>query len=103
MTCLLRMSSVVSRTLAHVRIPIVGRRGEQFLDGARIDPARQVEQRTGLVVGAAGSRPAEGLLTDYRSGGLVIDVEIACRESQRVGGSGDRGAVRRDDRAGQCV
>src|SRR5258708_13371408 len=69
--------SGVSRTLAHVRVAIVGRRGEQLLDGAGVDPARQVENRAGLVVRAAGPRPSEGLLTDHRAAGLVIDVEVA--------------------------
>src|ERR1700679_3848414 len=69
---------------AHVRVPVVGRRDEQLLDVAGADPADQVEDRAGLVVGAAGPGTAEGLLPDDRPGRLVVDVEIAGAEAQRV-------------------
>src|SRR6266700_621161 len=94
---------VLQRALTHVRIAIVGRRGEQLLDRAGIDPSGQVEQRTGLVVGAAGPGPAERLLTDDRAGGLVVDVEVTRREPQRIRRGRDRGAVGGDDGAGQRV
>src|SRR4029077_17915987 len=59
--------------------------------------------RPGLVVGAAGPRPAERLLPDDRTGRLVVDVEVARREAQRVGGARDRPPVLVYDRAGQRV
>src|SRR6202042_612032 len=40
--------------LSHVRVAVVGRRDQQFLDGPGVDPADQVEDRACLVVGAAG-------------------------------------------------
>src|SRR5207344_1347543 len=53
---------------AHMRVAVVHRRDEQLLDGAGVHPPDQVEDRPGLVVGAAGPRPAERLLPDDRTG-----------------------------------
>ena len=68
----------------HVRVRVVGRRHERLLDRARRHPADQVVPRAGLVVGAAGPGAAERLLPDHRAGRLVVDVEVAGREPQRV-------------------
>src|SRR5580698_5087791 len=92
-----------SGRLSHVRVAVVGRRDELFLDGPGVDPADQVEDRARLVVGAAGPGPAERLLADDRAGRLVVDVEVARREPQGVGGLRDRGPVLRDDRTGERV
>ena len=89
--------------LTHVRVAVVGRRGEQLLDRAGVHPADQVEDRTRLVVGPAGPGAAERLLPDHRARRLVVDVEIARGEPQRLGRVGDRRPVLRDDRAGQRV
>ena len=75
---------LLPRRSAHVRVAVVGRRHERLLDRARRHPAHQVEDRAGLVVGAAGPRAAERLLADDRAGGLVVDVEVARREPQRA-------------------
>src|SRR5690349_5053544 len=88
-------------TSALVRVAVVGRRHEGLLDRPRRGPAQQVDRRAGLVVGAGGPTAAEGLLPDDRAGGLVVDVEVARGEAQRLAGPRDGGAVLRDDRAGQ--
>ncbi len=51
----------------------------------------------------AGPGAAERLLADHRAGRLVVDVEVARRVPQRLGGLGDGGAVRGQDRPGQRV
>ena len=79
------------------------RRHKRLPDAARADPAQQVEDRAGLVVGAGGAGAAEGLLADDGAGGLVIDVEIAGGVAQTVEALLDRVAVLRENRAGQCV
>src|SRR5690606_25476252 len=79
------------------------RRDERLLDGPGADPAGQIEDRTGLVVGAGGAGAAERLLADHRAGGLVVDVEVARREAQPLRRVGDGPAVPGDDRAGQRV
>ena len=82
---------------------VVGRGHEEFLDRAGAHPADQVEHRAGLVVGAAGPGATERLLADYRAGRLVVDVEVARRVPQRLGGLGDGDTVRGQDRSGQRV
>jgi hypothetical protein len=74
---------------AHVRVAVVGRGHEEFLDRAGAHPPDQVEYRAGFVVGAAGPGAPERLLADYRAGRLVVDVEVARRVPQRLGGLGD--------------
>ena len=81
------------RGSALVRVGGDGRRDEGLLDRARADPAQQVVDRAGLVVGARGPPAAEGLLADDRAGRLVVDVEVAGGEPQRLGRLGDRGPV----------
>src|SRR5450756_1571011 len=86
-----------------MRITVVGRRDERLLDRAGRDPADQVEDRAGLVVGAARPGAAERLLADHRAGRLVVDVEITGRIAQPFGGLGDRGAIGGQDGAGERV
>src|SRR5215469_16352439 len=63
------MSTVNDRlALAHVRIAVVDRRHERLLDRPRVDPANEVEDRARLVVGPAGPRSAERLLSDDGAG-----------------------------------
>src|SRR5215208_2364607 len=50
----------------------------------RLRPAQQVQHRPGLVIGAARPRAPEGLLADDRTGGLVVDVEVARGEPQHL-------------------
>src|SRR5215472_1608664 len=76
--------------LAHVRVAVVDRRHQRLFDGPRVDPPDQVEDRPGLVVGTARPGAAERLLPDNSPGRLVIDVEIASREPERLGGGRDR-------------
>ena len=71
---------------------------ECLLDDARRHPADQVVPRAGLVVGAAGPRAAEGLLPDHGTGRLVVDVEVAGGEAQRLGGPVDDAPVGGEDR-----
>ena len=63
--------------LAHERIAVIHGRCEGLLDSALAGPAHEVECAAGLVIGTAGTAAAEGLLAHYRTGGLVVDVEIA--------------------------
>jgi len=62
----------------HMGIAEIGGGQEGLLDGARAEPAQEVEVASGLVVGARLARAAKGLLPDHGPGGLVVDVEIAC-------------------------
>src|SRR5581483_6484683 len=64
------------RRSAHMRIPMIRRRFECLLDRSRRRPAEEVPHRSGLVVRAGGSGPAEGLLPDDCSGRFVVDVEV---------------------------
>ena len=73
-----------SRPSAHVRVAVVLRRHEGLLDRARRGPAQQVDRGAGLVVGAGRAAAAEGLLPDDGAGRLVVDVEVAGREAQRL-------------------
>ena len=75
---------------AHVGVAVVGRGDEGLLDRAGRGPAHQVGRGAGLVVGAGRPRPAERLLADDRAGRLVVDVEVAGGEPQRVRGQRDR-------------
>src|SRR3954453_13210916 len=86
---------------AHVGIGVVGRRDQRLLDRPGAGPAQQVLRCAGLVVGAAGPRAAERLLTDDRAGGLLVDVEVARREPQELLRPGNGRAVLGDDRSGQ--
>ena len=79
-------------TSAHVRVAVVLRRDERLLDRARRGPAQQVDRGAGLVVGARGPAAAERLLADDRAGRLVVDVEVAGREAQRLARPRDRRA-----------
>ena len=89
------------RSSAHVRIGVGRRRHERLLDRAGAGPAQEVLRRAGLVVGARGAATPERLLPDDRTGGLVVDVEVAGCEPQPVAGVGDDRPVLGDDRAGE--
>src|SRR5687767_6780220 len=71
-------------TSALVRVAVVGRRDECLLDRPGRGPAQQVDRGAGLVVGAGRTTATEGLLPDDRAGGLVVDVEVARGEAQRL-------------------
>ena len=86
-----------------VGVAVVGGRDERLLDGAGRRPAQQVERRAGLVVGAGRPGAAERLLPDDGTGRLVVDVEVAGGEPQRVGGLSIAAAVVGDHRTGQRV
>src|SRR5262245_23513416 len=86
-----------------MRVAVVRRRDERFLDRTRTPPAQQVQRRAGLVVRARRTRAPERLLTHDRPGRLVVDVEVAGGEAQHVARTGDRRAVLGDDRAGEPV
>src|ERR671934_1719911 len=81
----------------HERVPVVPRRDERLLDGARADPADQVPNRPRLVVRARGARPAERLLADHRAGRLVVHVEVAGRVAELLACLLDRAALVRED------
>src|SRR5438105_6722133 len=89
--------------LRHERIAIVARRREGFLHGALADPAHEVQLGSGLVVRARSTRAAERLLANNGAGGLVVDVEVASRVTQRAQRLPNTGAVAAEDRAGQRV
>jgi len=90
-------------TFVHKRVVIAPRWHERLLDAARADPAQQVEDRAGLVVGAGGAGTAKRLLADDGAGGFVVDVEVACGVAQALEALLDRVTVLREDRTGQCV
>ena len=87
----------------HERIAVVGCGHEGLLDRARRDPALQVQYRAGLVIGPAAAGPAERLLPNHGTGRLVVDVEVACRESQHVQSLDDGRAILGDDGTSQPV
>ena len=66
----------------HKRIPIISRRNKVLFDRADAYPTQQVKNRTSLVICAARARSSERLLPHDRACRFVIDIEIACRESQ---------------------
>ena len=88
---------------ALVRVKVVAGRHEGLLDRSRGGPAQQVLRGAGLVVGAGGTGAAERLLPDDRAGRLVVDVEVAGGEPQRMVSFGDGRPVLGDDGAGQAV
>src|SRR6266487_208939 len=55
-----RPARAVRPSLTHMRIAVIDRRHEQFLDRAGVDPPDQVEDRARLVVGAAGPGSPNG-------------------------------------------
>src|SRR5690606_11750206 len=81
----------------------VGGRDEGLLDGARARPAEQVQRAARLVVGARRAAPAEGLLADDGARGLVVDVEVAGGEAQRLGGPLDGVPIVGEDGPGEAV
>ena len=94
---------VAASRLVHERIPPIRRRDHGFLDRPGAHPAEQVHRAARLVVRPRRPGATEGLLTHDGPGGLVVDVEIAGRVSQRVRYAHDRLAVPREDRPGQGV
>src|SRR5437763_7521854 len=87
----------------HERIPVVGRRHERLLDGARADPPDQVPHRARLVVRTGGARAAERLLSDDRAGRLVVHVEVAGGVAELLAGLLDRRPLLCEDGAREAV
>src|ERR1043165_5415710 len=83
--------------------PIVLRRSERLLDTPRGHPPQQVEHGTRLVVGPARACPTEGLLTNDRPGGLVVDVEVSRRLPESLARFDDRRPVLGEYRTGEGV
>src|SRR5689334_15523494 len=77
----------------HVGVPIIFRRGQSFFDTPRRDPPLQIENRTRLVVRAAGPASSERLLAYHRAGRLVIHIVVPRRVAKRPVCLGDRAAV----------
>src|SRR5690606_38562214 len=89
--------------LLHVRVAVVGRSVERLLDRPRAGPAHHVRHRAGLVVGSGCPAAAERLLADYRTGGAVVDVEVAGRSAQAAHHVVNDLAVAGEDRTGEGV
>src|SRR5437868_11277169 len=101
LTVLLERAPLV--VVFHVRVAVVDRRRVCLLDHAWADPADQVEERPGLVVGAGSAGAAEWLQPDDRPSRLVVDVEVARRVDELFGCLANCLPVSREDRAGQAV
>src|SRR5829696_9897581 len=97
----IRLATV--RVRVEERVAVIARGEERLLDGSRADPSDQVPHRSRLVVRPGGARAAERLLSDDGARRLVVDVEVAGRIAEAVGGLVDGGAVLAEDRAGQAV
>src|SRR5437868_1165448 len=69
--------------LAHVRVFVIGGRGEGLLDRARADPTHEVQLRARLVVRPRAPSAPERLLTDDGARRLVVDVEVSRRVAER--------------------
>src|SRR5262245_49124776 len=89
--------------LLHVGVAEVGRGGEGLFYRARRDPADEVPERAGFVVGAGGARAAERLLPDDGARRFVVDVEVAGGVAQPRARLVDGRTLARPDRAGQGV
>ena len=59
---------------------------EILLDRARAHPSKEIKWASCLVIGAAGSTTAEGLLPDYGARGLVVDIEVTSGVSESLCG-----------------
>ena len=59
-----------------MRIVVIVDGYERLFDCPDAHPSKQIQVAAGLVVRAAGSGAAEGLLTDHRSGRLVASFEF---------------------------
>lgn len=81
----------------------LGRRQELLLHRTHVDEPPQERRAARLVVGAAGPRPAKGLLSDNSSGALAVDIEVSSRVPQRVLREADRLPVVREHGAGERV
>src|SRR6266404_4991818 len=90
-------------SLRHERIPWITWGHVVLLDRPGAGPADQVEHAAGLVVGAAGTAPAEWLLAHDGPGGFVVLVKVAGGVAQRRIGLGQRRAILREDGAGERV
>src|SRR5690349_7317156 len=77
----------------HVGVPIVFRRVQSFFDTPRRDPPLQIENRTRLIVRAAGPASSERLLAYHRAGRLVIHIVVPRRVAKRPIGLGDGAPV----------
>jgi len=89
--------------LGHKRITIIGGGYEGFFDGSGAHPAKQIHHRTRLIVGSAGARSAERLLSNDSTRWFIVDVEIAGRKTERPMRIGYCLAIRRKDATGQTV
>src|SRR6266852_2017534 len=87
----------------HEGVAVIGGRRVRLLDHARADPADQVEERAGLVVGARRARAAERLQAYDSACRLVVDVEVAGRVDEPLRRLADRLPVPRENRARQPV
>ena len=94
---------LICKGLSKERIAVVRGGNVCFLDATGADPADEVEDAAGLVVGAGRAGAAEGLATHHRACRLVVDVEVAGAMAQDVIGLDDGVAVAGDDGAGECV
>lgn len=78
-------------------------RCKRLLDGARADPAKEIQRAAGFVVGAAASCTAKRLLANHGAGWFVVDVEITGTVAQRSGSGLDVASVFGEDGTGQGI
>lgn len=67
----------------------LGSRNELLLNRPNVDESGQQVLAAGLVVGTAGSRASEGLLTHNGAGALAVDVEVASGVAELLLGDSD--------------
>src|SRR2546421_13050516 len=80
-----RRESAAGSILHHVWIPRLPRRDEVFLDRASARPANQVQQAAGFVIRSARAAAAERLLSDHRTGLIVVLFTVpGCRLEARI-------------------
>ena len=85
------------KRLSKERIAVVRGGDVGLLDTAGADPADEVEDTAGLVVGAGCASAAEGLATHHCACRLVVDIEVASAMTQDVLGLDDGVAVAGDN------
>lgn len=90
-------------SLRIARVLNLVRRDEFLLDRAQADEPREQVSTAGLIVGAACTGTAEGLLADHGTGALAVDVEVTRGVAESILRNPDGLAVLREDGACETV
>src|SRR5262245_42180985 len=76
---------------------------KSFLNGPCTQPAIKIEHRAGLIVSSRSPGSTEGLLTNHRAGGFIIDIKVTGSIAKPVGRQDDSGTIAGNDGPGERI